>query len=565
MHLLDRLTLRTPLATVVVLTLLVTPLYLGALGEPLLWQDEGTTALVARHIASGALPVVGHGAGSATQDFEAMRSRWDLNVDSPWLQDYLAAPAWWAWPEPPDSLAAARQLTGLLRLPFAIIALLLPLATYALLRVGSAAADSDRDIRVALMAAALTATSPMLLLHARQVRYYAPAALLTVLLLVAYLGLRRSPPPRWRRACFAFAAASGLLVTANDAVWVAVTVALVVHWMFFGHRDLSLRRALAALALPSALAAAWFLLVATADKYSRVEPAGVLDNAFAYAIEVNAHVLPVAVLAIGAFLHRGRVAELLRAPASTRRERLDFPVLLGLTIAAVVGIHLFIDIVFLRYLVAVVPLCAAVTAMLLVPPAAQRSIAGVGWIVLLALALTDVAGWVSDAPLRYGLSRRSVRRHQHWTIPHTLWGLSTRLRSVGAGPVSGVLEVLYEEGETSHSMVTTYGDQPLSVLSSVDVYGGFSGEYPPLGVAPEWIWLRASTSADMEGKMGAAAAWIAANIDLTSYQCRRIEAPDRQWEWRPDPDIFWTLGVDSPFYWTRGDSVPSVRLCRLLR
>jgi len=565
MHRLDRLALRAPLATIALLTLLLSPLYLRGLGEPLLWQDEGTTAILARHIASSGLPTVGYGADSASQDFDGMRGWWDLNVDSPWLQDYLAVSAWWAWAEPPDSLQGAQQLTRLLRLPFAIIALLLPLATYALMRVGPAVADSKRSIRVALVAAALTATSPMLVLHARQVRYYAPAALLTVLLLVAYLRLRGAPPPQRCRACFAFAAASGLLVTANDVVWIAVTASLVAHWALFGHRDLSPRRAIAALAFPVSIAAGWFLLVATADKYGRVEPTGVLDNALAYAVEMNAHVLPIALLAIGAFLHRARLAELVRASASTRRQSLDFPVLLGLTIAAVVGIHLFIDLVFLRYLVAIVPLCAAVVAMLLVPPAGQRSIGGAGWIVLLALTLTDVAGWLSDAPLRYGLSQRSARRHQHWAIPHTLWGLSARLRNVGAGPVSGVLEALYEEGDASHSMVATYGDQPLSVLSGVKVYGGFSGQYPPSGVAPEWIWLRASTSAEMEGKRGAAAAWIAANVDLTGYDCRLIDVPDRQWEWRPDPDVFWTLGAEGPFYWTRGDSVPGVRLCRLPR
>lgn len=564
MQLLDRLALRTPSATVVVLTLLVAPLYLGSLGEPLLWQDEGTTSILGRHIASSGLPAVGYGADSSSQDFDAMRGWWDLNVDSPWLQDYLAAPAWWLWSEAPDSMATARHRTALLRMPFVIIALLIPFATYALLRAGPAAADSQRTVRVALVAAALTATSPMLVLHARQVRYYAPAALLTVLLLYAYLRLRGSPPSE-RRSCFAFATVSSLLVATNDVVWVATTVALAAHWVLFGHRDLSLRRALKALSLPACLAAVWFLLVATADKYGRVEPTGILDNALAYAVEMNAHVLPLAAFAIGAFLHRGRLAELVRSPASARRQDLDIPVLLGLTIAAVVGIHLFIDIVFLRYLVALVPLCAVVIAMLLVPPPGHRLFGGLGWVALLAVLLTDVAGWVSDAPLRYGLSARSERRHQHWTAPHTLWGLSARLRSVGRGPVSGVLEVLFEEGDASQSMVATYGDQPLSVLSAVQVYGGFSGEYPPPGVAPEWIWLRASTSAEMEGKRGAAAAWIAANVDLADYDCRLIDVPDRQWEWRPDPDIFWTLGTESPFYWTRGDSVPEVRLCRLPR
>ena len=547
MHRLDRLALRAPLATIALLTLLLSPLYLRGLGEPLLWQDEGTTAILARHIASSGLPTVGYGADSASQDFDGMRGWWDLNVDSPWLQDYLAVPAWWAWAEPPDSLEAAHQLTRLLRLPFAIIALLLPLATYALLRVGPVVADSERSIRVALLAALLTGT----LADARAARATGQV-------------LRAGSPPHrvvvgclsgvaWRLhasarrvACLAFAAASSLLLAANDVVWVAMTVALGAHWGLFAHRDLSPRRAIAALAFPASVAAGWFLLVATADKYGRVEPTGVLDNALAYAVEVNAHVLPLAVLAIGAFLHRGRLAELVRAPASSRRESLDFPVLLGLTIAAVVGIHLFIDIVFLRYLVAIVPLCAAVAAMLLVPPVGQRSMAGAGWIVLLALTLTDVAGWLSDAPLRYGLSQRSARRHGHWDIPHTLWGLSAHLRDVGPGPVSGVLEVLYEEGDASHSMVATYGDQPLSVLSAVQVYGGFSGQYPAPGIAPEWIWLRASTSAEMEGKRGAAAAWIAANVDLTAYDCRLIDTSDRQWEWRPDPDVFWTLGRRKP-------------------
>ena len=136
---------------------------------------------------------------------------------------------------------------------------------------------------------------------------------LTVLLLVAYLRLRGAPPPQRRRACFAFAAASGLLITANDVVWIAVTAALVAHWTLFGHRDLSPRRAIAALAFPASVAAGWFLLVATADKYGRVEPTGVLDNVLAYAVEMNAHVLPIAVLAIGAGLSVNNTAAVLSA------------------------------------------------------------------------------------------------------------------------------------------------------------------------------------------------------------------------------------------------------------
>jgi hypothetical protein len=151
---------------------------LGQLAHPLLWQDEGETAMYARRVLAYGYPRV-HGERNVVYEFGAniaqgVKEGPDAYIGTTWGHFYFAAPAvWWA-----AGYGDPYARTWRLRLPFALagagglVAMLLAVLP----------AYRGRPQRALLFSACfflLAATSVSLQLHLREVRYY---ALLTLLL-----------------------------------------------------------------------------------------------------------------------------------------------------------------------------------------------------------------------------------------------------------------------------------------------------------------------------------------------------------------------------------------------
>jgi hypothetical protein len=150
----------------------------GNLAHPLLWADEAETAMFARHVREYGYPKV-HGARNVVYQFGpniavGVKEGPDAYIGTTWGQFYFAVPGL-VWAGRADDLY---DRTFRLRLPFALagaagvlvwLAALLPVF----------AGEPRRKLRFAAAYLLAIATSVSLLLHLREVRYYALVVLLS--------------------------------------------------------------------------------------------------------------------------------------------------------------------------------------------------------------------------------------------------------------------------------------------------------------------------------------------------------------------------------------------------
>ena len=155
---------------------LFSALLFGRLAWPLLWQDEGETAMFARRVLEYGYPKV-HGERNVIYQFgfdvaQGVKERHDAYIGTTWGHFYFAAPG----VALADRTADLRRKTFLMRLPFALAGA----AGVALALVGVLPAVPRRGARLAVAAThfALAALCISLVLHLREVRYYALATLL---------------------------------------------------------------------------------------------------------------------------------------------------------------------------------------------------------------------------------------------------------------------------------------------------------------------------------------------------------------------------------------------------
>lgn len=175
-----------PLALCALAAALFAATLFGRLGHPLLWNDEGETAMYGARVLAYGYPKV-HGERNVVYEFGAdlasgVKERDDAYIGATWGQFYLAAPAvWWA-----RRAGDPWARTWRLRAPFALAgALGVALLAWAVLPV-----FRGRPRDAALFAAAylaLAALSVSLVLHLREMRYYGPFVALSAALLGVHL------------------------------------------------------------------------------------------------------------------------------------------------------------------------------------------------------------------------------------------------------------------------------------------------------------------------------------------------------------------------------------------
>jgi hypothetical protein len=181
--------------SIAVLALLVAVAAFGAslfghLAHPLLWQDEGETAMYGARILEHGYPKV-HGERNVVYEFgtnlaQGVKERYDAYIGTTWGHFYFAAPAVW-WARGAEDLY---DKTFRMRLPFAIAG---ALGVAWMLVAVAGAFRRDRRPLVWFSAAyfAMTALSVSLTLHLREMRYYPLFLLLTAALLHLHLARTR--------------------------------------------------------------------------------------------------------------------------------------------------------------------------------------------------------------------------------------------------------------------------------------------------------------------------------------------------------------------------------------
>lgn len=148
-------------------------LNLYALDDISLWNDEGTTAVLAQTILSRGLPYISDGFHQICARGEATPS--GLWIIHPWMQFYLAA----------ASLLLFGKSIFVVRLPFAILGALCTPLTWALGR------RLNFSKATLITATFLVATNIPLILLSRNARYYSLSAFFTLVMLVGYLDFRQ--------------------------------------------------------------------------------------------------------------------------------------------------------------------------------------------------------------------------------------------------------------------------------------------------------------------------------------------------------------------------------------
>jgi len=218
----------------------------GRLSHPLLWQDEGETAMFASRVVAYGYPKV-HGERNVLYEFGAnvavgIKESVDAYIGTTWGHFYFAVPGW-LWAAGTDE-PYARTLR--MRLPFAAAgALGLAVLVAGVLPVFGG--DRRRALWLAAAFAALASVSVSLLLHLREARYYPLLWLLTAAILAVH----------WRYAVFG-RSRTGAWVLSIAALLVLVFNVFFQAWFLFAAL-LGGERLLHALRAPAPAGGRWRL------------------------------------------------------------------------------------------------------------------------------------------------------------------------------------------------------------------------------------------------------------------------------------------------------------------
>jgi hypothetical protein len=215
----------------VLLLIVFAALQLKHLGHPLIWQDEAETVMFGQRILEFGYPKV-HGDGQPGSVVYGMGVPLPLAVDaesdayigSLWGQYYFAAIGVLL----AESARDLHTRTALLRLPFALIGML---GLWLLFLAAGRAWGDTRGRRLAAGCAYVLALclSTSLILHLREVRYYALAVALLcgVIFVRARLGAAPASAAARRRHGWVWGAAQTILLTALFNVFYPASIAAV--------------------------------------------------------------------------------------------------------------------------------------------------------------------------------------------------------------------------------------------------------------------------------------------------------------------------------------------------
>jgi hypothetical protein len=484
-----------------------------------LWQDEAETALVSRHLLAYGLPLSTNGADWVQQAPEAFVefTRDYIWIYHSWLQYALTA----------GSFALLGSTTVAARAPFVLAGLATLLFFYLFLRRWSG--PSERTARVGSVLLLLSV--PFLLLM-RQDRYYALAALFTLVTLDAYQQLRAGRA--WDVPYFI--AASVLLYHSHYGAFFPTMAALVVNWVLWRPAGRP-RRFLLALAVSGALVSPWALFMRVLERGQAFRLDRFLGSLGQYLVNITGWVFPVVVAAMLwiAWLRRSKGGAL-----TLNQAQADFCQLATLVVVTnvlVLSANAAFDWVFFRYIVHLIPLLVAMLAIAVVLVLERWWL--VGCAMLVGLALGNCLH-----VLPYGLPGVSTLN------PAILWPGSPAFQALGdvwsraghirsdvlmyaqeltheyQGPNEGLVSYLAQHAQPGQSLLVNYEDLPLMFYTPLRVSGGLGAHGLDSGAQPDWV---------VDRKYGPYREQLQSIVARGSYERIELPYPDIRWENRPEP------------------------------
>jgi hypothetical protein len=517
---------RTELALACCLAAVASLLVFPNLGKQALWQDEGQTAVVAQNVLRTGLPSASDGKNlvSIFSDHRDVRS--GISIWQPFAPVYAAA----------ASMAIAGQNAAAARFPFAVAFVLLVVLTHRIVFRWS------HDRQAALVTAILMAGSVVLLLHARQCRYYLLAPLLNLLIVHSYLRCRVDP--RWP-ATIALIVWATLLINVFFPGAIVLALGLAIDCLFRNPGKRAWRHLLLAAALVAVVNLPMAVYLRVWSRPFGVQPGYSSFPAFSlyllrYLLTINLYFFPILLL----------VPALIVAVRHVRTRALRDDGLLVASwivcLSQLIGFSLISDYPFTRYMVGAAPFLFYLGAVSVQRIASGRSL--LLWPLLIVVIFTNWGGALVALPAR------RLFRDVQWTtagidgrflqpgkvgISYARGEIATILREgfgsplVGyvksiihppRGPVDVLLETLRREAKPSDVVKISYEDLPLMFHTDLTVVSA-STVGPG---APDWIIERYLSH------MRADPDFVKETMRFP-YEERTLPIPDVQWNNQPDP------------------------------
>jgi 4-amino-4-deoxy-L-arabinose transferase-like glycosyltransferase len=449
------------------------------LGQRYMWQDEAQTALISRTILDHGVPLGSDGKNFFSQELGAEYAAGYLWRWHTWLPFYLTAIAF----------RALGATTLAARLPFAAFGLATVWLTYAY------ALETWRSPRVALYAAGLLSVNVPFILLSRQCRYYAAAALFSLLGLHFYAALREGR----RGSVVGIVIAATLLFHVHYIYCASLLATLLVHAAWRDRASLS--RVFAACGVVTALASPWVLWFA-GMKYAQqygghwFHAGTMLKNAGGFLSQLSVNTFPplfLLAVAILLFLRRRLGSAVAAVPSARPR---DYALNLLFVAVNLVVLVPTSPGWFYRYMTPLLPVLCVLLAKPLALAAEAHRLAPAGLSLLFVLA----------GPL-----------------PDYVYELTHAYH----GPVEGLVRHLQAHGRAGETVATTYEDMPLKFYTDLRVIGGLTGEDLAPAHTAEWIVLRRNVICD---KDQAVADDLRRSVDWRDYEPIELDAPDTKFD-----------------------------------
>ena len=510
------------------------------LDDAYLWQDEAETALVSRHLLSYGLPLSTDGSDWVQQHSEPFVefTRDHVWIYHSWLQYALTA----------ASFALLGPTTLAARLPFAIAGL----ATVVLVYVFAARWLMDRP--TACVAAVLLLFCIPFVLLMRQSRYYALAALFTLLTLDAYLRLfhhvvtQPTVAKAWLVPYFVLSAT--LLYHSHYGAFFPTMIALLLDLLT--HRRWAVRFGrvwfVSSMLFIALLVFPWALYMRVWDRGQPLQLDRFVGHLGQHAVYATGWLWPLLLIPLGDVVYRWLTVAVLQRPRgrATARKRMQVAATLAFARTAVMVIAVNIlflsagaafDWVFFRYWTHLIPLLFILLAIVVVWIVQRRPMLGYALLaVLLACnilhlvpyGLPGIKDWDPSAlwPTSPAFQALSEVWDKAGRFRSDLWMYAQELTHDYEGPNEGLVAYLSAHAQPGQTVAVNYEDLPLMFYSELRVLGGLSAHGLSAEAQPDWVINR---------KHGPYGELLMSIVESGRYERIEIPYPDIRWENRPQP------------------------------
>jgi hypothetical protein len=452
---------------------------LPSLGNGMLWEDEAQTALLARTTLQHGVPVAFDGLNSISQekgDDYGYHGLWKWHM---WLPFYVLA----------GFFEVFGESTAIARLPFALFGVATVVLTY------FTAESIWRDLKSAILSAALVLLCISFALLVRQCRYYSPAMFFSLLMLHEYLRICRGA----RRGWITLAVAAILLFNSHFIYCATTFSALGLHAAIW-HRDRWKPLFFAGL-VTAAICAVPFVWVSslTYRNYPYVFTWHYASyQVVVYVTDIFTHIVPYPLLLIPmAICVKAAITRKRIFPTLMALEPWALPVFLTVIMLMVVGP--FTPSPFFRYMgPAIAPLLILVARWVVLAFRTQ---------IFLGIATTVLLGvWWPVSPYIY------------------------ELRHPFVGPLEGIITFLQTHAKPDDVVVVSYEDLPIKFYTKLRVLGGNTGEDIAAAKGARWLVLRSLSGQAVRKFIDQQ---VKQNPD---YKRITLNVPDTEFENREEPD-----------------------------